>query len=79
VRVRTRDGARLIGQRFVVRVDAWLRASRWPDGHVVRLLGGLTDLKCVHSGIGIVLAGCVESVLGFVQGVTIQKLLAGSF
>eukprot|EP00884_Botryococcus_braunii_P009563 jgi/Botrbrau1/18608/Bobra.0367s0048.1 len=45
VRIRTRSGQRLIGQRFVVRVDSWRAESRWPDGHVVRILGSMDDLK----------------------------------
>ena len=44
VRLRTRRVAALLGQRFVLRVDRWERNSRFPEGHLVRLLGPVGDL-----------------------------------
>lgn len=32
IRVRTRNGAKLAGQRFVLRIDEWDRKSRWVIG-----------------------------------------------
>lgn len=39
IRLRTRQGAALMGQRIVVTIDAWDRDSRYPTGHFVRSLG----------------------------------------
>ncbi|OJJ49369.1 hypothetical protein ASPZODRAFT_60114 [Penicilliopsis zonata CBS 506.65] len=41
IRVRTRQGAELVGQRILVTIDAWDRDSRYPTGHFVRSLGEL--------------------------------------
>eukprot|EP00741_Cyanophora_paradoxa_P011248 tig00020554_g10867.t1 len=44
IRIRTRQGARLAGNRFVVRVDGWDATSVYPSGHYVRDLGPLGAL-----------------------------------
>ena len=44
-RLRTRRAAELIGQRFVVRLDAWPAGSQYPAAHLVSILGGLGDLQ----------------------------------
>ena len=45
VRIQTPQVSRLSGQRFVIRVDAWEPGSRYPQGHLVRVLGRIMDLK----------------------------------
>ncbi|BBN06067.1 DIS3-like exonuclease 1 [Marchantia polymorpha subsp. ruderalis] len=45
VRLNTRFADRLLGQRFVIRIDGWDQDSRVPKGHFVRLLGPLGDLN----------------------------------
>ncbi|KAL2633824.1 hypothetical protein R1flu_005303 [Riccia fluitans] len=45
VRLNTRFAERLVGQRFVIRIDGWDQDSRVPNGHFVRLLGPLGDLN----------------------------------
>ncbi|KAL3693434.1 hypothetical protein R1sor_007085 [Riccia sorocarpa] len=44
VRLNTRFTERLVGQRFVIRIDRWDQDSRVPSGHFVRLLGPIGDL-----------------------------------
>ncbi|GLI59064.1 hypothetical protein VaNZ11_000895, partial [Volvox africanus] len=39
----TRQGQQLVGCRFVVRLDRWERNSRYPRGHVTRVLGRRND------------------------------------
>ncbi|PWY95075.1 RNB-domain-containing protein [Aspergillus sclerotioniger CBS 115572] len=41
IRVRTRQGGDLLGQRILVTIDAWDRDSRYPTGHFIRSLGEL--------------------------------------
>ncbi len=43
VRVRTKQGAELIGRRIVVVIDSWDRGSLYPVGHFVRDLGAVGD------------------------------------
>ncbi|KAG2451560.1 hypothetical protein HYH02_004158 [Chlamydomonas schloesseri] len=47
----TRQSAQLLGCRFVVRIDSWERNSRFPRGHVVRVLGRLNDLKAESEAV----------------------------
>ncbi|GLC43803.1 hypothetical protein PLESTB_000909600 [Pleodorina starrii] len=47
----TRQGAQLVGSRFVVRVDSWERNSRYPRGHVTRVLGRLNDLRAESEAV----------------------------
>ncbi|KAF5836943.1 hypothetical protein DUNSADRAFT_5220 [Dunaliella salina] len=51
VRVRTRTADRLLGQRFVVRVDGWDRTSRYPDGHMVRIIGPINDMRAESEAV----------------------------
>lgn len=44
-RLRTRRATELVGQRFVVRLDAWPAGSQYPAAHLVSILGGLGDLQ----------------------------------
>lgn len=41
IRLRTRQAAALAGQKFVVSLDRWDVASRFPEGHFVRALGAV--------------------------------------
>ena len=43
VRIRTRQGSALAGQRIVVAMEAWERTSAYPTGHFVRALGAVGD------------------------------------
>lgn len=45
VRIATRLADRLVGQRFVIRIDGWGQDSRTPRGHFVRILGPIGDLN----------------------------------
>ena len=45
VRLRTRQYHTLKGQRLLVAIDHWAVSSMYPDGHVVRTLGAVGDLK----------------------------------
>jgi exoribonuclease R len=45
VRLRTRQYHKLRKKRLLVTIDHWLVASMYPDGHVVRTLGDVGDLK----------------------------------
>lgn len=51
VRVRTRQGKQLIGQRFLVRIDGWELSSSVPQGHVLRILGPIGDLDAECASI----------------------------
>ncbi|GFR46925.1 hypothetical protein Agub_g8572, partial [Astrephomene gubernaculifera] len=51
VAVVTRQGGALLGCRFVVRVDAWERHSRYPRGHMTRVLGRLNDLRAESEAV----------------------------
>lgn len=37
IRIHTRQGAALVGARFVIRVDSWEANSQFPDGHLVQV------------------------------------------
>ncbi|KAJ4459668.1 putative Exosome complex exonuclease RRP44 [Paratrimastix pyriformis] len=39
IEIRTSQPERLVGQRAIVAIDGWLEASRYPHGHVVRVMG----------------------------------------
>ncbi|GAA5821795.1 hypothetical protein JCM11251_001028 [Rhodosporidiobolus azoricus] len=39
IRLLTRQAAHLAGQKFLVAIDRWSVASRYPEGHFVRVLG----------------------------------------
>ncbi|KAJ2719723.1 exosome catalytic subunit dis3 [Coemansia sp. Benny D115] len=43
IKIRTRQLSSLVGQRFVVAIDAWPREARYPQGHFVRALGDAGD------------------------------------
>ena len=45
LRIFTREGGRLAGVRFVVRIDAWERDSAVPEGHVTRVVGPIGELE----------------------------------
>lgn len=45
VRIETRQVERLVGQRLVVAIDGWNRKSRYPNGHLVKVLGNVGDKK----------------------------------
>ena len=45
IRIETRQVDRLIGQRIVVACDGWGRKSRYPNGHLVKVLGKVGDKK----------------------------------
>ena len=45
IRIETRQVDRLIGQRIVVACDGWARKSRYPNGHLVKVLGKVGDKK----------------------------------
>ena len=44
IRTYTRHAGRLLGARFVLRVDLWPRGEQFPEGHVVRVLGRTGDV-----------------------------------
>lgn len=44
-RIFTRRGRQLVGRRFVIRLDLWERASSFPEGHVVRVLGRVGNVE----------------------------------
>lgn len=39
IRIRTRQAQMLLGKRIVVAIDSWLKDSRHPSGHFIRVLG----------------------------------------
>ena len=43
IRIETRQGSTLLGQRIVVSIDSWPRSSRFPQGHFVTALGQIGD------------------------------------
>lgn len=43
IRIETRQGNMLLGQRIVVSIDSWPRSSRFPQGHFVTALGQIGD------------------------------------
>ena len=43
IRIRTRQAEALLNQRIVVTVDTWERTSRYPQGHLTRILGMAGD------------------------------------
>eukprot|EP00117_Sycon_ciliatum_P021187 scpid21033/ scgid18643/ DIS3-like exonuclease 1 len=51
IRIATRHGARLRGQRFVVRIDSWDKNSQYPNGHFVDSLGACGELETEISTI----------------------------
>ena len=64
VRIKTRQAQQLANQRFVLRIDAWDRGSKWPSGHVVRVLGNLGTLEAESEAV---LIKCGISHLPFCQ------------
>ena len=48
MRLRSRRLSSLVGQRFVLRVDAWPAGSQLPSAHLQRVLGPLNDLRSVE-------------------------------
>lgn len=45
IRLRTKQRAALVGQRIIVKIDAWPADSIFPHGHYVRTLGPIGDKK----------------------------------
>lgn len=45
VKIHTHNVERLIGQRFVVRIDSWVETQRFPSGHVIQMLGKQVDVS----------------------------------
>ena len=45
IRIETRQVERLTGKRLVVACDGWARKSRYPYGHLVKVLGNVGDKK----------------------------------
>ena len=45
IRIETRQAEKLIGKRLVVACDGWSRKSRYPNGHLVKVLGNVGDKK----------------------------------
>ena len=45
MRLRSRRLGSLVGQRFVLRVDAWPAGSQFPSAHLQRILGSVNDLR----------------------------------
>ncbi len=45
LRLRSTQLARLVGQRFVVHLDAWDPTSSYPSCHVIRVLGQINDVR----------------------------------
>jgi len=43
IRIETRQGPTLLGQRIIVSIDSWPRSSRFPQGHFVSALGKIGD------------------------------------
>lgn len=43
IRIRTRQAQSLIGKRIAVAIDGWLRTSKHPSGHFVRIIGDIGD------------------------------------
>lgn len=51
VRVASRQRSRLLGQRFVIRIDGWDRRSKLPRGHVARFLGPIGDINAENMAL----------------------------
>ncbi|GLJ54635.1 hypothetical protein SUGI_1173790 [Cryptomeria japonica] len=51
VRVASRQRSRLLGQRFVIRIDGWDKRSKIPSGHVVRVLGPIGDINAENMAL----------------------------
>ncbi len=51
VKLLTRRAHELIGQRFIVRIDRWQTHQRYPDGHLVRVLGPAGDVDVEMSAL----------------------------
>ena len=49
LRLRSTNLRRLVGQRFVVRMDSWDASSSYPSCHLLRVLGPLNELRWVES------------------------------
>ena len=45
IRIVTSQAASFVGKRIVVRIDNWPANSQYPNGHFVRMLGGIGDLE----------------------------------
>ena len=43
IRIETRRAPALASQKLIVAIDGWSRASRYPNGHLVRALGPVGD------------------------------------
>ena len=52
LRLRSRELSRLVGQRFVVHLDDWDRASSFPSCHLKRVIGPINDTTSVPSSSG---------------------------
>lgn len=44
IKLLTRRANELVGKRFVVRVDRWRENQRYPNGHLIRVLGDVGDV-----------------------------------
>lgn len=44
VKLLTRRASDLVGKRFVVRLDRWRENQRYPNGHLIRVLGDVGDV-----------------------------------
>ncbi|XXQ38096.1 Ribonuclease II/R domain-containing protein [Plasmodiophora brassicae] len=51
VKIHTHNVERLIGQRFVVRIDSWVETQRFPSGHVIQMLGPIGDQQVESSAL----------------------------
>eukprot|EP00798_Chlamydomonas_sp_ICE-L_P016297 gene16297-22485_t len=65
VRVRTHQAVRLGGMRFVLRIDNWERSSRYPNGHISKILGPIHELKAESEAV---LVQCGINWQPFCQG-----------
>ena len=45
IRIRTRQLEELLGQKIVVSIDRWDATTRFPEGHLVSVLGGLESVE----------------------------------
>ena len=43
VRLETRQASNLLGKRILINIDNWPRSSRFPHGHLVKILGEIGD------------------------------------
>eukprot|EP01018_Ginkgo_biloba_P012952 Gb_38988 [translate_table: standard] len=51
VRVASRQRSRLVGQRFVIRIDGWDTGSKIPRGHMARVLGPIGDFNAENMAL----------------------------